>query len=152
MDQIRTRDVEGDREQYGWWRGVRVTDAIMAVGDVAYDVGQLSWLRVERGRAPAVRAVVLSVVATETTIVGLAAARLVQLNEPTMLVCLIGLVQILFTVGMVAFAVLRWPRPRQLWAVYRDEPTMLYTNADRYEFGKVHRAVRRAMLSHRNVK
>jgi len=53
---------------------------------------------------------------------------------------------------MVTVALLRWPRPRQLWAVYRDEPTMLYVNADRYEFGKVQRAVRRAMLSHRNVK
>jgi hypothetical protein len=40
----------------------------------------------------------------------------------------------------------------ELWALYRGEPTMLYRSPDRYEFGKVRRAVQRPMHAHRLLK
>ena len=60
--------------------------------------------------------------------------------------------QALTTTTVVTLALVCWPTPMELWALYRGEPTMLYRGADRYEFGKVRRAVQRAIYAHRLLK
>jgi uncharacterized protein DUF6232 len=152
MDQLETWAEAAVREQYGWWRGVQVTNTTMTVGDLTYEIDELRWLRVERGRPPMVRRVVLSVAATQAAIVALALAALAQMNGVSTMTYLGGVAQMVFTTVLVGVTLVIWPRPLELWAEYRGEPTMLYGNGDRYEFGKVHRAVRRAMLWQRMVK
>jgi hypothetical protein len=152
MDQMQTRMAPGTREQYGWWRGVQVTDATMTVDGRTYQVGQLRWLRVQPGRPRPVRRVVLGVAVTLAAVVALALAGFVETNGVTAAVYAVAVGQGLMTVGLVGFALARWRRPMELWAAYRGEPTMLYRNADRYEFGKVQRAVQRAMVTHRLLK
>jgi hypothetical protein len=96
--------------------------------------------------------VVLGVAVTQAAIAALALAGLVQMHGATTVIYVIAVAQGLVTTGLVGLALAVWPRPMELWATYRSEPTMLYRNADQYEFGKVRRAVQRAMHTHRLLK
>jgi hypothetical protein len=152
MDQMQIQMAPGTREQYGWWRGVRVTDATMTVDGRTYEVGQLRWLGMQPGRQRPMRRVVLGVALTQAAVVALVLAGMVQAHGVTAVVYAVAAGDGLITIGLVGLALARWRRPMELWAAYRGEPTMLYRSADRFEFGKVTRAVQRAMLSQHLIK
>jgi hypothetical protein len=152
MDQAQTRETFRIREHYALWRGVRVTDAAIRVGDRTYDIGDLRRLEEKPGRPQPTRRAVLWVAAAQTSVVVLALAGLVHLNGWTVTLYLVAAGQALVTTVVVTLALVCWPTPRELWAIHRGEPTMLYRDADRYEFVKVHRAVQRAIHSHRLLK
>jgi hypothetical protein len=144
--------IRSGREHYGLWRGVQVTDAQLRVGDRTFDIGELRRLREKTGRAPLARRVVMAVAAGEAVIAGFVIAGLVQAGGWTVVLVVLATAQVLFTGAMTGLAVVRWPTPRELWAMHHDEPTLLYRDPDRYEFGKVRRAVERAMLARRLLK
>jgi hypothetical protein len=152
MDQAETRVTPGVRELYAWWRGVRVTEAAVTVADVTYVVRDMRGLRERRGNLRPVRRVVVGVVVAQAMVVGLALAGLVRANGATPVSYGVGAAQVLTTAVLIGLARMRWPRPGQLWVTYRGEPTMLFECADRYEFGKVERAVNKAMQAQRLVK
>lgn len=140
------------REHYGLWRGVRVTEATLRVGDRTYQISELRRLRERNGRPQPARRAVVAAAVGQAAIVGLVVAGLVQARGWTPILAVLAAAQALFTCGLVGLALIRWPTPKELWAVHQGEPTMLYRDADRYEFGKVRRAVERAMLARRLLK
>lgn len=152
MDRLQTRESFRIKEQYALWRGVRVTDATMWVGDRTYEIEDLRRLQEKQGRPQSIRRAVLVVATAQSTVVALALAGLVHLNGWTVTLSLFAVAQALTTTIVVTVALVRWPTPMELWALYRGEPTMLYRSPDRYEFGKVRRAVQRAMHAHRLLK
>jgi len=152
MDQLQIREPFRVKEQYALWRGVRVTDATMWVGDRTYDIKDLRRLQEKQGRPQTTRRAVLVVAAAQAAVVVLALASLVHLNGWTVTLALVAVAQALTTTFVVTLALVRWPTPKELWALHRGEPTVLYRGADRYEFGKVRRAVQRAMHAHRLLK
>jgi hypothetical protein len=85
-------------------------------------------------------------------VVVLALAGLVHLNGWTAKLYLIAAGQALITIVVVTLALVCWRTPSELWAIHHGEPTMLYRDADQYEFAKVRRAVQRAIHSHRLLK
>jgi hypothetical protein len=85
----------------------------------------------------------------QAVVVVLALLGLIQLHGPTPAVYAVVAAQALTTTVLVGLALVRWPTPMELWGLYRGAPTMLYRDADRIEFGKVLRAVERAMLAQR---
>jgi hypothetical protein len=152
MDQAQTRETSRIKEQYALWRGVLVTDAAMMVGDRTYDIRDLRRLEERHGRPQPTRRAVLWVAAAQTSVVVLALAGLVHINGWTATLYLIAAGQALVTIVVVTLAMVCWRTPTELWAIHRGEPTMLYRDTDPYEFGKVRRAVQRAMHSHRLLK
>ena len=152
MDQTDTRGAPRIHEHYALWRGVRVTDATFSVGDRAYDITELRRLREQPGRPQPARQRVLGLAVAQAAVVVIALVGLTRLDGATTVLYVGGAMQAVATTVLVGLALMRWPTPIELWAVYHGEPTMLYRAADRYEFGKVERAVQRAMLSHRLLK
>jgi hypothetical protein len=140
------------REHYGLWRGVQVTDATLRVGERTFQINDLRRLRERAGRPHPIRRAVLAVAIGQTAVVAFAVAGLVQMNGWTTALGAVSGVQAFATTVLVGVALVRWPTPSELWAVHRGELTMLYRDTDRYEFGKVRRAVERAMISHRLLK
>jgi Family of unknown function (DUF6232) len=162
MDQAQTHDRAAapaapergryPREHYAPWRGVHVTEAILRVGDRTYEIARLRRLRELPGRPQPARQTVLGIAAGQAAIVAIAVGGLVNLNGWTPVLGAVVAAQALVTTALVGLALLRWRTPTELWALHHGELTMLYRNADRYEFGKVRRAVERAMLAQRLVK
>lgn len=140
------------REHYGWWRGVQVTDSTLCVGDRTFWISDLRRLQERTGRPQSVRRAVLAVTTGQAAVVALAVAGLVQAGGWTPVLAVVVAVQALATTALVGLALIRWRAPAELWAVHQGELTLLYRDADRYEFGKVRRAVERAMVSHRLLK
>lgn len=149
MDQAQTREPPRIQEQYAPWRGVQVTDAELRVGDRTYQIAELRRLREQIGRPQPVRQVVLGVSVAQTVVTALAVAGLAYVNGWTPALVVVVAAQALATTVLVGVSLVRWPTPIELWALYRGELTMLYRNPDRYEFGKVRRAIERAMHARR---
>jgi hypothetical protein len=154
MDSLRDQaNAWGVNEWYRRWRGLRVDDVTVDVGDQRYEVRHLRRLRVERGPVRRAVRVTLVLAAGQALLV---TATLVGLVEEhggaTAEVLLLAFTDAVATAVLVGLALTRWPRTLQLWAEYRGAQVLLHENADRYEFGKVRRAVERAMLSHRLLK
>jgi hypothetical protein len=152
MDQIETPVAPGERELYAWWRGVRVTETTVTVVDGAYAVREMRGLRERSGALLPARRVVVSLAVAQAAIAAMALAKLVRIDGLTPVVFAVGTAAVLVGIVLVAVGRLRWPRPTELWVSYRGEPTMLYRSTDRYEYGKVLRAVQRAMLAQRLLK
>jgi hypothetical protein len=152
MDQTDTRVTAGVRVFYAWWRRVQVTSAIVTVDDVNYVVREMRGLRVRRGRVRPVRRVVVALAVVQAAVVGLALVKLVQANGATVVSYGVVAAQLLATAVLCGLARMRWPRPSQLWVSYRGEPTLLFECGDRYEFGKMARAVAKAMRAQRLLK
>ncbi len=150
MDQMQAR--AGPRVHYLPWRGVRVTDVTLTVGDQEYAIRHLRQLRVRAGRNQPVRRAVIGVAVAQAVVVAAALAGLVYASGPSATVYVVGVAQALLTTGLIAVAVAKWRRPTELWAHYRGEATMLYRGADRFEFGKVKRAVDKAVAEQRLLK
>jgi hypothetical protein len=131
------------------WRGVQVTDATLRVGDRTFQINALRRLQERPGRPQRARRAVLALAAGQAAVAGSAVAGLVQLEGWTPLLAAVVAAQALVSTVLVGLALIRWPTPTELWALHQGEVTMLYRDADRYEFGKVRRAVERAMFSHR---
>lgn len=152
MDQAQIRGAPRERELYALWRGVRVTEETLRIGDRAFRISDLRRLRERRGRWQPMRRVVVGVAAAQGLVVLAAVGGLVHLNGWSLTLVAVVLAQVLVTTALIGAAVVRWPTPYELWALYRGEPTMLYRDADRYEYGKVRRAVERAVLARRLLK
>lgn len=152
MDQAEIRGAPRIREHYALWRGVEVTEATLRIGDRSYQISELRRLRERPGRSQPIRRAVLGVAVTQALVVLLAVGGLVHVNGWSPALAAVVAAQVLVTTILVGLALVRWPTPSELWALYRGEPTMLYRGADRYEFGKVRRAVERAMLARRLLK
>lgn len=152
MDQTQIRGAPRELEHYALWRGVRVTETTLRMGDRTYQISDLRRLRERRGRWQPMRRVVLGVAAAQGLVVTVAVGGLVHLNGWSLTLLTVAAAQALVTTALVGVALVRWPTPLELWALYRGEPTMLHRDADRYEFGKVRRAVERAMLARRMLK
>lgn len=150
MDQMPTR--AEPRVHYLPWRGVRVTDVMLTVGDRQYAIRQLRQVRVRPGRQQQVRRVVVGIAIAQALVVAAALAALVVTNGWSVAIYVLGIAQGLFTTGLMAVAVAKWPRPAELWAIYRGEATMLYRGSDRFEFGKIKRAVDKAIAEQRLLK
>lgn len=152
MDQTQIRGAPRELEHYALWRGVRVTETTLRIGDRTYQIGDLRRLRERRGRWQPMRRVALGVAVAQGLVVMVAVGGLVHLNGWSLTLLAVAAAQALVTTVLVGTALVRWPTPWELWALYRGEPTLLYRDADRYEFGKVRRAVERAMLARRLLK
>jgi len=152
MDQTQIRGTPRVREHYALWRGVQVTDATLRVGDRTYQISDLRRLRERQGRPQPIRRAVLSVAVAQGLMVGLAVAGLVNQNGWTPALGALLAAQTFTTIILVGVALVRWPTPTELWALHRGELIMLYRTADRYEFGKVRRAVERAVIARRMLK
>ncbi|HEY7223301.1 MAG TPA: DUF6232 family protein [Micromonosporaceae bacterium] len=152
MDQTETRDRPRVREHYAWWRGVQVTDATVTADGRTFAVEDLRRLREHPGRPQPVRRAVLGVAVAQAAVVAFALAGLVYLNGAGATVYVVAVAQAFTTTVLVVVALVRWPTPVQLWALYRGEPVMLHEDPDPIEFGKVRRAVERAMHTHRLLK
>ena len=152
MDQTQIRGAPREVEHYALWRGVRVTGTSLRIGNRTYQISDLRRLRERRGRWQPMRRVVLGVAAAQALIVTVAVGGLVRLNGWSLILLAVAAAQVLVTAALVGAALMCWRTPHELWALYRGEPTMLYRDADRYEFGKVRRAVERAMLARRLLK
>lgn len=152
MGQTRIREAPPARELYALWRGVRVTEETLRIGDRVYRIGDLRRLRDRRGRWQPMRRVVVGVAAAQALVVLATVGGLVHLNGWSLTLVAVVLAQVLVTTALVAMALVRWPTPYELWALYRGEPTLLYRDADRYEYGKVRRAIERAVLARRLLK
>jgi hypothetical protein len=150
MDQTQIRGTPREIEHYALWRGVHVTETTLRIGDRTYQVSELRQLWERRGRWQPMRRLVLGVAATQALVVLVAVANLVRLSGWGL--ALVAVAEALVTAALVGVALVRWPTPSELWALYRGVPTLLHRDADRYEFGKVRRAVERAMLAHRLLK
>jgi hypothetical protein len=125
---------------------------MLRVGERTYEIAGLRRLRELPGRPQPARQTVLGVAAGQAAVVAVAVGGLVHLNGWTAVLVLVTAAQVLVTTALVGLALLRWPTPTELWALHHGELTMLYRGADRYEFGKVRRAVERAMLAQRLLK
>jgi hypothetical protein len=152
MDQTQIRGAPREREHYALWRGVRVTEETLRIGDRTYRIGDLRRLRAGRGRSQPMRRVVVGAAMAQALVVLAAVGGLVHVNGWSLTLVTVVAAQALVTMILVGVALVRWPTPYELWALYRGEPTLLYHDADRYEFGKVRRAVERAVLARRLVK
>jgi fatty acid desaturase len=152
MDQAQIRGAPRERELYALWRGVRVTEETLRIGDRAFRISDLRRLRERRGRWQPMRRVVVGVVAVQALVVLAAVGALVGLHGWSLTLVAVVLAQVLVTTALVGAALVRWPTPFELWAECQGESTLLYRDADRYEFGKVRRAVERAMFARRLLK
>ena len=152
MDQTQIRGNPRIREHYAPWRGVHVTEAMLQVDDRTYQIRDLRRLQERRGRAQPIRQAVLGVAVGQGLVVALAVAGLAQANGWTPALVALMVAQALTTLILVGLALVRWPTPAELWALHQGEATLLYRGADRYEFGKVRRAVERAMRTRRLLK
>jgi Family of unknown function (DUF6232) len=149
MDQLDTRGSPPTREHYSWWRGVRVTDVTLVVGERAYEIRQLRRLREQRGSMQTTLRAVVGVIVVETVVAAVALAGVTSAAGLTPMVYVFAGVNALASTVLIGLSWLRWPTPTELWAEYRGEPVKLYSSPDQWELGKVRRAVERAMISDR---
>jgi hypothetical protein len=134
------------------WRGVRVTDVNLAVNDRTYQIKDLRRLREHRGSTqPALRAA-LGVILAESVAVGAAPAGVVYADGTSPAVYMFAGSHAIASTVLIGLCLVRWPTPIELWAEYRGQQTWLYSCPDRFEFGKVRRAIERAMFAHRLLK
>ena len=152
MDHLDTRGSPPIREHYSFWRGVRVTDATLVVGERAYQIRELRRLREQRGSMQTTLRAVLGVIFAETVVAAVALAGVVSAAGPSPAVYVFGGAHALASTVLIGLALLRWPTPNELWAEYRGQFIRLYSTPDHFELGKVRRAVERAMVAHRLVK
>jgi Family of unknown function (DUF6232) len=152
MDQLDTRGSPPIREHYSLWRGVRVTDAFLVVGERAYQIRELRRLRVQRGSMQTTLRAVVAVVLVETVVAAVALAGVVSAAGPSAAAYVFGGAHALASTVLIGLAWLRWPTPDELWAEYRGQFIRLYGTPDQFELGKVRRAVERAMVAHRLLK
>jgi Family of unknown function (DUF6232) len=152
MDRLDTRGDPPTREHYPMWRGVRVTDVALAVNGRTYQIKDLRGLREQRGSSqPALRAA-LGMILAESVAAGVALAGIVYAQGTSPAVYMFAGSHAIASTILIGLCLVRWPTPIELWAEYRGQPTRLYSCPDRFEFGKVRRAIERAMFSHRLLK
>jgi hypothetical protein len=100
---------------------------------------------------PTLRAV-LGVILVEAAVVAAALAGVSYAEGASPPVYVFGGAHALASTILIGLALVRWPTPIELWAEHRGQPTRLYGCPDRFEFGKVRRAVDRAMIAQRLLK
>jgi Family of unknown function (DUF6232) len=152
MDRLDTRGSPLIREHYALWRGVQVTDVALDVGDRTYQIQDLRRLREQRGSMQPTLRAALGVILAEAVVVAAALAGVVYADGTSPAVYVFGGAHALASTILMGLCLVRWPTPIELWAEYRGQPTRLYSCPDRYEFGKVRRALERAMFAHRLLK
>jgi hypothetical protein len=121
-------------------RGVIVDDQSLLVNGVRFPIADLFYI--ERGRgplSPATRAAM--VVALGELLVVTPVAMVFRSPAIVALALLTGLA----AAGGVLFCGRRWPASFQLWAEYRNQPTLVFASWDEQEFGQVSRALLRAI-------
>ncbi len=152
MDQLDTRGSPLIREHYGLWRGVRVTEETLVVGDRTYQIQDLRRLREQRGSMQPTLRAALGVIIAEAAVVAATVAGVVYAEGTSPAVYVFGGAHALASTIIIGLCLVRWPTPIELWAEYRGQLARLYSCPDRFEFGKVRRAIERAMIAHRLVK
>lgn len=152
MDQIETRGSPPIREHYALWRGVRVTEVALVVGDRTFQIRDLRRLREQRGSMQPTLRAALGVIIAEAVVVAVTLAGLVYAEGASPAVYVFGGAHALASTILIGLCLVRWPTPIELWAEYRGQLIRLYSCPDRFEFGKVRRAIERAMIAHRLLK
>jgi hypothetical protein len=150
MDQLGRESLPVDetpqtREYYSRWRGVCVTGAWFTAHDRHFAIRDLVMPTERPGSMRAARRVSLFLILVETLVVALAVAGSVAVDgiSPFVIELIVG--YIAATLIVFAFSALRWPTPLELWARHQGQPTLLFVCYDQIEFGKVRRALERAI-------
>jgi hypothetical protein len=120
--------------------GILVTDRVFIADQARYDIRQLSDATHGTGSLhPGVRACALVGVAN-AVVLGAAAA-----TTQSLAVVLVGVSALLISWAVGLFYTRRWPRQHVLLASYRGRRVTLLRTRDQDLFGRVSRALRRAM-------
>jgi hypothetical protein len=136
---------------YPWKRGVRVTDAEFCADGrrfALHDLANVGW---RHGSMQSARKAAVEIIVVETVLVATVLAGAMAVVQPSLV---IGVVAVVYVIGAVAACWLgarRWPTPLLLCGDYRGSPTVLFATSDPVEFGKVSRALMRAVERNREL-
>jgi hypothetical protein len=121
-------------------KGVLVTGRYLRIGPDQYDIAELAELMVARGGVHPGAMVGLVIAAVEGVLIfPMAGVLRVPALWPLALVALV----VPCLVGLACAR--RWPAQYELVARYRGRQVTLFATRNRYEFGQLSRAIRRAM-------
>jgi hypothetical protein len=102
-----------------------------------------------KGPLPAALRVAVTLIAAQAVVAAVTLAGVAYRNGgPTTQLWLIGLAQLMASAILMMLSAAHWRRPTQLWAEHRGELVHLHEDTDRYELGKVRRAIERAARTH----
>ncbi len=135
MSQTRTR-------LYYRYRTILVTSRHVQVGPNRYDVADLD--RLMRARGPVHPGALVGGI-TSVVEAALLVPVLTVFREPALWPLAVVALVVPVAVGFACAR--RWPAPYQLLARYRGRQILLYATRDRHEFGRVSRAIMRAVNS-----
>jgi hypothetical protein len=136
---------------YPWKRGVRVTDTEFCADGRRFalrDLGNVGW---RHGSMQASRRAAVDIIVVETVLVATVLAGATAMVRPSLV---IGVVAAVYVIGAVLACWLgarRWPTPLLLCGDYRGAPTVLFASSDPVEFGKISRALMRAVEHNREL-
>ena len=130
---------------YPLHEGVLITDTWFCSGGVRFAIADLDDLWERHGHIQQARRAALEVIVAEALLVLAVVGVMTAVRGPsTFLYGLAGL-DLGLAFALASATAFRWPRPLELWASYRGQRVRVYTTTDPVEFGKLVRAVKRAV-------
>jgi len=146
MNRNRFSRWSGEVVFYPWRNGVFVSNVEFCAHGKTYRVGEMTRPVRARGSARAAR-----VVAGQTIVVETVLSAFVAAAAPSVVAALVVVGYLVVVALTLWITITRWPAPRQLWVAYRGTWTMIYTSTDETEFGKVSRALVKAIESNQGL-
>ena len=130
--------------------GVLITDSWLCADRFRYAIAEIEGLWERQGSMQRARRAALEVIAAETVLVLAVVGVITLIGGPSPLLFGLAALDVVVAAALAGLSAWRWPRPHELWAVYRGRDTRIYSSPDLLEFHKVCRSAQRAVAFHRD--